>query len=59
MEGRPLTGKLMRFTVVNAPVEPGEHIDVTTDTPHPAGATVKLDIVSELVAWSSQNGVLA
>lgn len=56
LEGRALNPDPYRYQIVTAPVPPGGHLDVTVNVPHPPGASVKMDMVSELVAWSSQNG---
>lgn len=56
LAGRPLVGEPMRYQIIKTPVPPGDFLDVTFEVPHPPGASVKIDVVAEHVAWSSQNG---
>lgn len=56
LDHKPLTGEPLRYQVVTESVPPGGHLDVDIEVPHPPGARLRMDLVSELIAWSSQNG---
>lgn len=56
LNGKPLLGEPERYMFIHEPVLPGQTVEVTFDIMHPPGAVIRLDMVSELVAWSSMNG---
>lgn len=56
LNGKPLLGEPERYMFIHELVLPGQTVEVTFDIMHPPGAVIRLDMVSELVAWSSMNG---
>lgn len=51
--GLALTPEPHRFYISNDPVAPGETVVVDVSLAHPQGATMEIDMVSEMVAWLS------
>lgn len=52
---QPLIGEPLRYQLVTRSVPPGDFLEVSIFVPHPPGAQIRVDMVSELIAWSSQN----